>query len=286
MRAAKRNLFGRAVWMLLAAGAVSAAASGQTTQPAGPVGVSAAQAAIEVDPATGRVVSIRVAGDEMAQAHPAGSDRPIGFLEVEDLREGRTYNPIKVRSTISDWQTVGQGAEQGIRFRQQYDSARFSVQHTLRPTPAGVRWEASLRLAAGEELNRSVVVSWMLPLPFGWRFWGPNDTVSYATDGVTPYRFVYAHTDHRPYATILPLVGAWGRKGGAAVFSPPDVRKCQITFDVATQRISDPGKGVHRRAEDLQMLRVAHHAVGLRPGKELRRRLLRRRQDLRAEIAP
>ena len=60
------------------------------------------------------------------------------------------------------------------------------------------------------------------------------------------------------------------RAGGAAVFSPPDARKCQVIFDVYTQDLSDPARGVLRRPEDLQVLRVGHYMVGLRPGKELK----------------
>jgi len=245
-------------------------ARGQLAAEPETVSISAADAEVAVDRATGRAVSIRVAGEEMARSHPAGSERPFGFVEVVDLRDGRRYTPIHVASTVSGWKLEATGSSKALRFTQQYESAPFSIAHTLSQSPAGIRWEVSLRLLEGQRQNRSVEVAWMLPLPFGWRFWGPNDTVSYRTNGVSPYQYVYAHTDHAPYATIIPLVGVWGRRGGAAVFSPPDARKVQIIMSVYTQTISDPPNGVFRKVEDLQMLRVAHHMIGLRPGRELR----------------
>ncbi len=260
-------------------------AAAQTTAETDSVTISSAGAAVVIERASGRVVSIRVGQEEMARAHPAGGDKPFAFVEVQDLLDGRTYSPLTAESTLTDWSVTEQGGSKLVSFRQQYRdrnlrggegspagtgaAAPFVIAHSLRATPAGIRWEASPKLLPERKENRSVVVSWMLPLPFGWQFWGPNDTVSHRTDGVTPYRFVYAHTDQSDYGSILPLVGAWGRDSGAAVFSPPDVRKCQIIFDVYTQNLSDPPKGVWRKAEDVQMLRVAHHMVGLRPGRQL-----------------
>jgi len=235
------------------------------------VTLSAADAVVRIAPDSGRVVSIRVgaAREEMARRHPAYSEAPFAFVEVADLRGGRTYSPLVTPSTVSAWKVAEGPRGKSVTFVQQYAGAPLRIAHTLRETPAGVRWTAAIRLAAGEKLNRSVRVGWMLPLPYGWRFWGPNDVTSVRTDGVTPHRYVYGHTDPRPYAVVIPLVGVWGRRGGAAVFSPPDARKCQITFDVYTQNVADPPRGVTRSPADLQTLRVAHHMVGLRPGKDL-----------------
>ncbi len=266
------------IFTALAGWAFCGRAAGQTDEPAETVTLSAAGAEVTLERATGRVTSVTVAGEDMTRRHPAGSERPFAFVEVEDLRDGRIYNPFTAGSTISGWKVGQDTGGRTLSFTQRYEGAPFAIAHALRQTPAGVRWEAACRLHPGQKLHRSVVVSWMLPAPYNWQFWWPSDTVSHRTDGVTPYRCVYAHTDHRPYGTIVPVVGLWGRRGGAAVFSPPDVRKCQIIFDVQTQRISDPGKGILRNPEDLQMLRVAHHTVGLRApatgaggaGKELR----------------
>jgi hypothetical protein len=235
-----------------------------------PVTLTAAHAAATVDPGTGRVTSILLNGvEEMATPHSAGSETPYGYLEVVDVRDHRTYNPLTAESKISDWKRTGHGDTQELSFCQQYNDAPFRISHTLRQTPAGLRWQASLRLLPDQDQNRSLVVSWVLPLPSGWKIWGPNNLDAHTTDGVTPYRYVYAHTDPGPAATILPLAGVWGKKGAAAVFSPPDVRKCQIIFEVQTQGLIDAATGVRRRVEDLQSLRVAHHMIGLRPGKDL-----------------
>ncbi len=235
------------------------------------VALSAADAAITVRRDTGAVTSLRVgeAGEEMARPHPNGGERPYAFVEVVDLRDGRTYSPLTGASTIADFRLAGGAGGKVLTFVQQYAGAPFRLAHALRETAAGIRWEASLRLAKGQTLNRSVQVNWTLPLPYGWRFWGPNDTTSHRTDGVTPYRYVYGHVDPTPFGTIIPLAGAWGRSGGAAIFSPPDVHKTQISFDVYTQTISDMAHGASRKRGDLQMLRAAHHLVGLRPGKAL-----------------
>ncbi|HET6427953.1 MAG TPA: hypothetical protein VFJ30_06075 [Phycisphaerae bacterium] len=234
------------------------------------VTLSAGKATARVAP-DGTVTSLRVyAGNEdMIRPHPAMSAPPVAFVAVEDLRSHRTYSVLTDKSTITGWKAEADGGK-SVGFVQQYEGAPFAIAHRISETPAGVRWEASLRLAEGETLNRSVRVNWMLPLPFGWRFWGPNSLEARRTNGVDPFRFVYGHTNRAPYGLVIPLVGVWGGRGGAAVFSPPDVRKCQILFDVLTQTIADPPRGVIRQREDLQHLRVSHDMVGLRPGKELK----------------
>ncbi len=261
----------RATFAAAALGLCASAAAAEKAE-AEKVTLSASDAAVTVDRATGMVTSIRVgaSGEEMVRRHPAGSELPSAYVEVVDQLDHRRYRPLSHKSSVSNWKLAGEGPKRSLSFTQQYAGAPFSIAHTFRPTPAGIRWEAALRLAEGEKRNRSVQVSWMLPLPMGWMFWGPNDTTARRTDGVNPYRFVYGHTDHATHGLIIPLVGVWGRRGGAAVFSPPDVRKVQIIFDVFTQDIGDPPKGVFRKPQDLQMLRVLHDLVGLRPGKELR----------------
>ena len=248
-------------------------------QPDGGTEIAAGGAALRVDLVSGRVTSIRLgpSGEEMCQSHPAGGDKPSAFIEVLDLRDGRAYNPLFVKSAIRLEEASGglvgeekpRRAGAAVRFTQQYEGAPFSLTHTLRPTTSGVRWEAAVRLAEGQTENRSVQVTWAIPLPYGWSLWGPNDTISRKNDGVTPMRFVYGHTDASPYGLVIPLVGVWGKSGGAAIYSPPDVRKCQIMFDMPSQTVADMAKGVWRTAGDLPMLRVTHHLVGLRPGKTL-----------------
>jgi len=232
---------------------------------------SAGKAGVRVAP-DGTVTAIRVyAGDEnIVRRHPAMSAQPAAFVAVEDLRAQRLYSVLTAGSTITGWQVTEGAGGKAVAFVQQYEGAPFSIAHRISETPVGIRWDASVAPAAGEKLNRSVRVNWMLPLPFGWRFWGPNSLEARRTDGVTPYRFVYGHTDRAPYGLIIPLVGVWGRRGGAAVFSPSNARKCQILFDVLTQTIADPPRGVVRQREDLQYLRVSHDMIGLRPGKELK----------------
>ncbi len=257
----------------VAAAQESRPAAGQEGLPVAPAGtvVAAAGAAVTIDEKTGNVVSIRLRDvEEMARPHPVGGETPFGYVEVVDLHDHRTYNPLVARGVQSGWAVTGAGDATKLTFTQQYDGAPFRVVQTFRATPVGVRWEAALALLDGEKANRSVQVNWVLPLPTTWQFWGPNRTEASRTNGVMPYRFVYGHSDPGPTEIVIPLVGVWGRRAGAAVFSPPDVRKCQISFDVYTQNCIDAAAGVSRRVEDLQCLRVAHYMVGLRPGKELR----------------
>lgn len=263
-----------AVWVfgLVTVGVLAGAASAALAeeQEVSPVTLTAAGAALTIEPQTGTVTSVLLNGkEELAVPHSAGSEKPYGYLEVIDLLDHRTYSPLTAKSEISGWKVVGQGADRQVSFVQQYEGAPFRIVHTLRGTPAGLRWEAALRLAEDQTANRSVQVNWVLPLPMLWDFWGPNNLSVHKTDGITPYRYIYGHTDTGPMATIIPLVGIWGSKGGAAVFSPPDVRKSQIIFEVDAQGLMDAGTGVFRHVEDLQSLRVAHHMVGLRPGKDL-----------------
>lgn len=234
------------------------------------VTLSAGGAAVAVDRQTGRVTSILLNDvEEMASPHSAGSDTPYAYVEVVDLREHHTYNPLTARSKITDWRLVTSADTKELHFTQQYEAAPFRILHTLRQTPAGLRWEAALRQNWGHQQNRSVVVSWVLPLPAGWRLWGPSSLDVHETNGVDPFRYIYGHTDGGPACTAIPLVGVWGKKAGAAVFSPPDVRKSQIVFEAQTQGNADVGTGVFRHVEDLQSLRISHHQVGLRPGKDL-----------------
>lgn len=254
--------------------------------------LSAAGAMAVVDSTTGCVTSLRLgqAREEMCQAHPAGGDQPFGFVEVLDQRTGRIYNPIYTPGTITSWHTMGKIDGTEVAFTEHYAGAPFEVRHLLKETKAGIRWEVAVSLLTEEarkhtirrgspedrsavdpqHLDRSVQVAWVLPVPAGWQFWGPNDVVAHPTDAVTPYRYVYGHTDYSAYSTLIPLVGVWGRQSGAAIFSPPDVRKCQIMFDLAAPYITDMPQGGLRHAEDMQMLWVRHDMVGLRPGRPLR----------------
>jgi hypothetical protein len=258
------------VVLLLAPLCGRAGAQEATVRPPEGQALTAAAATVRVDQKSGNVVSLRLReAEEMAKAHPAGGETPFGYLEVIDLHDHRTYNPLVVRSTVVDWKVTGSGDATEITFVQEYDGAPFRIVQTFRATPVGVRWEAALRLRDGEKANRSVQVNWVLPLPTTWQFWGPNRTEASSTNGVMPYRYVYGHSDPGPTEIVIPLVGVWGKGAGAAVFSPPDVRKCQISFDVYTQNCIDASTGVFRRVEDLQSLHVAHHMVGLRPGKDL-----------------
>jgi len=258
--------------ILIGSAALATDGRGPTTTPGSEtLTLVAAGAAVTVDPAGGKVTSIRLRDvEEMATEHLAGSEKPFGYLEVIDLRDHRRYSPVLGKPSVVKWSASDEDDEGTACFEQQYDGAPFAVRQTFRQTPVGVRWEATLRLLEGQDQNRSVRVDWVLPLPYGWYFWGPNSAASSQTNGVTPYRVVYGHTDPGTWATVIPLVGVWGEEAGAAVFSPPDVRKCQISFDVFTQDCLDAGRGVFRQTQDLQSLRVAHHMVGLRPGRELR----------------
>jgi len=250
--------------------AAEAAAPGAVGAEAPAATLSGSGVTVTVDAGTGNLTSIRLNdAEEMASPHPAGSEKPFGYLEVIDLRDHRTYNPLCAKSTIGQWRLAGAGDGRELCFTQQYDGAPFEIAQTFRQSAAGLRWEARTRLLPGQELNRSVRVNFVLPLPVAWKFWGPSNLDVHTTNGFAPFRYIYSHTDSGPTNTILPLVGVWGRKAGAAIFSPPDVRKCQIAFEVFTQGLDDVGTGVLRQVEDLQSLHVSHHMVGLRPGRDL-----------------
>lgn len=234
--------------------------------------VSAAGAGVTVDPASGVVRSVVLNGQqEMARPHPAGSEQPFGWVQVTDLYAGRTYSPTAADCqyrTLSHDRIERDGGTE-VMTTQQYEGAPFFIEQTFRQTPAGVRWEARLQSHPEMKENRSVVVTWVLPLPQGWKFWGPSNLDVHTTNGVSPFRYLYGHTDSSPMCTVIPLVGVWSKEAGAAIFSPPDIRKSQIVFEVHTQGLPDVGTGVFRHVEDLQSLRVSYHQVGLRPGKDL-----------------
>lgn len=245
--------------------------TGYDPQPGGSdVAIEASRARLVVHP-NGEVRSIRLAGRaEMIRRHSDRSEEPFAFVAVEDLLGRRLYSPFTRDWTVRDWTVEQTDLGPALRFVQQYDGAPFAIAHNLEPTPHGVRWNVSIRLHPGEAM-RSVRVNWMVPVPYRWAFWGPNDTEAHRALGVMPHRFVYGHCDKTQKGMIiLPLVGLWqDGEGGAAMYCPPDVHKVQVFFDIYTQGISDPPKGMYRRHGDLQHLRISHDIVGLRPGRSL-----------------
>jgi len=256
--------------------------------------LEAADAVIAVSSRTGCVSSLRLGKGRSAMTRRS----PAGYLEVADLSsrgprgrkgcsppaEARTYDPLGAKFTLSDWKETSARGKKALSFVQQYEGAPFEIRQTFRQTPAGVRWEASIRLLPGQESNRSVRVTWVLPIPRGWAFWAPQDTEVRRNDGMTPQRYVYGHISFRPYGTMIPLVGTWplprrggggsrrsrGSQAGLVAFSPPDVQKPYISFDLDTQSAPASVRGISHEFADVPHLRVAHHLVGLRPGKDLR----------------
>jgi len=256
------------LWLLAAAGLCGCGpGAAAAPEPAERAIVRAAGAAVGIEPTGGTLVSLRVGSrpEEMART------RPAGFVEVVDLRGHRVYNPLLAEVKLTDWKVAREdGQPSAVSFRQQFAGAPFTIGHTLGKTPAGVRWDVALRLLPGQTDNRSLQVAWVLPMPRRWRLWVPNSTKVYSNDGVVPRRFVYGHAYFREWGTTIPLAGVWGRRGGAAIFSPPDVQKVQITFDLFTQTAPAGVRGASRRAGEAANLRIAHHYVGLRPGKTLK----------------
>ncbi|MHC4716630.1 MAG: hypothetical protein ACYS5V_06650, partial [Planctomycetota bacterium] len=151
--------------------------------------LTAGGAKVAVNSRTGMVGSIRAGEPAVKIPGPA----PAGLLEVADLRDGRTYKPLADAFTVTGRKESKARGRASVSFTQQYEGAPFEVVQAIRQTKAGIRWEAALRLLAGEERNRSVRVSWVLPAPTGWRFWAPQDTTPLVNDGVTPRRYVYGH---------------------------------------------------------------------------------------------
>jgi len=227
--------------------------------------LKACNATVVVDSRTGSVSSI-VLGRGKAPMTPA---RPAAFLAVEDLRDGRRYHPLAETFVIRRWKTSRAGGRRSVSFVQQYAGAPLRIAQTFTETPEGVRWDASLRLAAGEADNRSVRVAWALPAPLGWAVWAPQDTTVGRNDGVTPQRYVYGHTSFRPYGTAIPLVATWSDKAGLVAFSPPDVQKPYVSFDLLTEDLPTWVRGIAPAADDQPHLRITYHLVGLRPGKAL-----------------
>ncbi|HET6427395.1 MAG TPA: hypothetical protein VFJ30_03220 [Phycisphaerae bacterium] len=221
---------------------------------------------VAVDARAGVVRSIRAGKPAVQIPGPA----PAGMLEVADLRAGRTYTPLADAFTVSGRKESKARGRQSFSFTQQYEGAPFSIVHTIRQTKAGIRWEASLRLDPGEQENRSLRVTWVFPAPTGWRFWAPQDTTPLVHDGVTPRRYVYGHTSFRPYGTMIPLCGLWNDRAALAVWSPPDIQKPNMSFELDTLSSGGAVTGIDRGFDDASHLKVVYHHVGLRPGKVLK----------------
>ena len=214
----------------------------------------------------GTVNSIRAGKPAVKIPGPA----PAGVLEVADLRDGRTYSPLADAFSISGRKESKARGRRSVSFTQQYEGAPFEIAQTVRETAAGVRWEATLRLLPGDQQNRSVRVTWVLPAPTGWRFWAPQDTAPLVNDGVTPRRYLYGHISFRTYGTMIPLCGIWNDKAALAVFSPPDVQKPYMSFELDTLSNAGSVTGMAVGHGDVPHLKVTYHHVGLRPGKGLK----------------
>ena len=228
--------------------------------------LEAADALVTVESRSGCVGWLRVGKPLRTVAR----GRPAALLEVTDLRAGRTYHPMRDKFDLTGWKTAGAAGKKTVTFTQQYEGAPFRVVQKFREMPAGVRWEASLKLLPGDDQCRSLRVAWVLPAPGGWSLWSPQDTRVRRNDGVTPQRYVYGHISFRPYGTMIPLVATWGRQGGFSAFSPPNIQKPYISFDIDSFSAPTPVRGIAMGRDDLPTLRVTHHMVGLRPGKALK----------------
>jgi len=228
--------------------------------------MKAADVSMTLEKRSGCVTSLRVGRGRIQMAKAA----PAGFLAIDDLRARRHYDPVTTPPAVSGWKAPPAGKAGRITFAQQYDGAPFRIEQTFRQSRAGIRWEAALKLLDDSGGNRSVRVTWVLPIPQGWAFWAPQDTEVLRNDGVTPRRYVYGHTSFRPYGTAIPLVATWGDRAGLAAFSPPDVQKPYISFDLQTQHAPNWVRGISPTGGEAPQLHVTHHLVGLRPGRTLR----------------
>jgi len=246
--------------------ACAVAAAGRASE-AGPTEEATLRAGglvVSIERKTGAVRRLRV-----GPALETMSRWPLaGYLEIVDLRDRKTYDP-SVASAIGGWRVGGGDEPRSLSFRREYEGAPFGIEETFEAADDHLRWTAVLRLLGERKENRSVRVNWVLPLPGGWRYWSPRDLTVRRADGVSGYRAVYGHAGFGPHTTIIPLVSAWGRRGGLVCYSPPDVRKSQIIFEVDPHGLPDPPRGMSRLPGDLPRLRVAHHLVGLRAGKPL-----------------
>jgi len=215
---------------------------------------------------TATVRNLRVGPGKRTLARGPGG----AYVEIVDLRDRRTYDPLSRRFVLRDWRVTGEGADTRVRFTQDYDGAPFLVGHDIRATPAGVRWDVAVTLKAGEKLNRSVQVNWVFQAPYRWRFWTPRNLTDHRINHFDAYRAVYGHGGFSPWTTIIPVAGMWTRGGGLAAWSPPDATKTQIVFAIDTHGLPDPPRGSERRAAERPKMRIEHHLVGLRPKKPLK----------------
>jgi len=220
---------------------------------------------LNFDRSTATVHNLRVGPGKRTLARGPGG----AYVEIVDLRDGRTYDPLSGRFTIRNWRVTGAGADARLRFTQDFAGAPFAVAHDLRATPAGVRWDVAVTPRAGEKLNRSVQVNWVFQAPYRWWFWTPRNLTPHRINHFDAYRAVYGHGGFSPWTTIIPVAGMWTRGGGLVAWSPPDVTKTQIIFAIDTHRLPDPPRGSSRLAAERPTMRIEHHLVGLRPGKSL-----------------
>ncbi len=228
--------------------------------------IRASGAVIQVDPHRGWLTSIALGKQQVKLA----SVQPAGFLEVLDHHDRRTWDSLSRPFAIREVQQSARGRKEILSFVQQHRGAPFSIHQTFEETTRGIRWDARLRLQPGQRRSRSVSVSWVLAMPAGWWFWTPQDTTPRQSDGMTPLRGVYGHISFRPFpGTMIPLVAVWGQQAGMVAFSPPEIQKPYISFDVRTQHGFNAITGIGRNFADAQHLCITHHLVGLRPGKEL-----------------
>lgn len=194
--------------------------------------------------------------------------RPAGLVVVDDLRDNRRYDPLRERFRVGGLKKFG-GAAKGIAFTQHFEQAPFEIAHEIRQTSRGLRWDVRLKLHRGQAANHSLRVTWLLPAPGGWKFWAPQDINPRVNDGLTPVRYAYGHTAFRVYGTMIPLAGIWGDDAGLVAWSPPEIQKPFMTFDLAAQDTPSWVRGIESRFQDVMHFGVSYHHVGLRPGKEL-----------------
>lgn len=132
----------------------------------------------------------------------------VGYLRVYDERDGKWYDDLHDRFTIS------KGARRGdkVTFTKKFAGAPFVLTVSLALDDESLMWELTAVKANRKVADRSLRVGFNFPLQAGWNVWAPCLKGEFAFDGMDDFNFNHVQiTFVSPQEIILPMVSHYSK---------------------------------------------------------------------------
>ncbi len=198
---------------------------------------------------------------------PEGGDslefRRLG-LELYDELTGRTWSDLRDSSTVREF-TAPEGG--GLSFERRFRRAPFVIREELRGDKEGVFLRVRVETTDQEQPLRSVRLSFLMPLPHGWRLWVPGMAAPVLLDDQAVVSRVYGPGARPSTGTTIPLVSVLKPgAGGVSLAVPLEIAPTRVRFDYqgsGTLTGTTPGRG------EQDYLRITFDLAGVGPNHPL-----------------